>query len=68
MPNNKAEETGAFTVKEILQHINKEVRRLNKLKDEITGIRHDMTATRKTIKFWQNELKKAQKRTTSKKG
>lgn len=54
--DNAVKKTGAFTLKEILQYINKEERRLNKLKDEIARIRHDMTATRKAIKFWQNEF------------
>lgn len=68
MPNNKAVETEAFTAKEILRNINKEERRISKLKNEIVDIRYDMKATRKTIKFWQNELKKVQKRAANKKG
>jgi len=68
MPKEKAVKTELLTEKEILSYIRSDERRLERLKDEITVIRCDMRATRKSLKFWQNELKKVQKRTTNKKG
>ena len=68
MPNDETAKTGSFTKKEILQIIRKNERRINRLKSEIVDIRYDMKATRKTIRFWQNELKRVQKRTANKKG
>lgn len=68
MPKDEVAETGSFTKKEILQIIRKNERRIDRLKNEIVDLRYDMKATRKTIRFWQNELKKVQKRTANKKG
>lgn len=68
MSKDETTETMSFTKNEILQIIRKNERRINRLKNEIVDIRYDMKATRKTIRFWQNELKKVQKRTANKKG
>ena len=68
MSKDEATETMSFTKKEILQIIRKNERRIERLKEQIVDIRYDMKATRKTIRFWQNELKKVQKRTANKKG
>lgn len=68
MSKEKAVKTELLTENEILFYIRSNERRLDRLKDEITIIRYDMKATRKTIRFWKNELKKVQKRTANKKG
>ena len=51
-----------YTVKEINAIIGREKRRITHLKSKIEDIRFDIRATKRAMKMWEAELKRAKKR------
>ena len=45
-----------MTESEIVNIISRESRRIERLKDEIVGIKEEITATKKALLFWQDVL------------
>lgn len=51
-----------YTVKELNAIIGMEKRRITLLKSKIEDIRFDIRATKRAVKMWEAELKRAKKR------
>lgn len=50
-----------MSVQEIKKVIERDRRRIKRIESEIDWAKSDIKATRKAIKFWEGELKKAKK-------